>query len=311
MKIPSAHLAAVGGLAILALAGCAGAPHPAPVIDRPGPVIAQKPAVPERSVTKYGGGYYKDDGPGDNPPANLDAIPDAVPRLEPLHRFANRPYVALGQAYTPDTELRSYKESGTASWYGRRYHGQRTSSGESYDMYGMTAAHRTLPIPSYARVTNVASKRSVVVRINDRGPFHSDRVIDVSYTAAYKLGMLQGGSTQVEIEALDPRGQPAVAPKTAPLRQPEPLAAAPAMTTAAENGRIYVQLGAFGMQDNAEQFRGRLKLELAQLADKLQITPADGMFKVRTGPYASHAEASQAAAEIRKALNINAMVISR
>jgi len=311
MKIPSLHLVAVGGFSIAVLAGCAGAPHPAPVIDRQGPLSTQKPAAPERSVTKFGGGYYKDDGPGDNPPTNLDAIPDAVPRLEPLHRFANRPYVALGQAYTPDTELRSYKEVGTASWYGRRYHGQRTSSGESYDMYGMTAAHRTLPIPSYARVTNVASKRSVVVRINDRGPFHSDRVIDVSYTAAYKLGMLQGGSTQVEVEAIDPRGQSAVvSPATLP-RQPEPLAAAAALTPAAQNGGIYVQLGAFGVQENAEQFRGRLKLELAQLADKLQVASVDGMFKVRTGPYSSQAEASQAAAEIRKALNINAMVISR
>ncbi len=311
MKTPSVRMAVVGGLSILVLAGCAGAPHPAPVIDRQVPASAQKPAVPERGVAKYGGGYYKDDGPGDNPPANLDAIPDAVPRLEPLHRFANRPYVALGQAYSPDTELRSYKESGTASWYGRRYHGQRTSSGEAYDMYGMTAAHRTLPIPSYARVTNLANRRSVVVRINDRGPFHSDRVIDVSYTAAYKLGMLQGGSTQVEVESIDPRNEAAVAPQASLPKPQEAPATAPSVAPAAENGGIYVQLGAFGVQDNAEQFRGRLKLELAQLADKLQVAPVGGMFKVRTGPYASQAEANQAAAEIRKALNINAVVISR
>lgn len=297
-------------IAILALAGCSSVPRPAPVIDRQGPLIAQKPAVPERGVAKFGGGYYKDDGPGDNPPPNLDAIPDAVPRLEPLHRFANRPYVALGQSYMPDTELCSYKEIGTASWYGRRYHGQRTSSGEAYDMYGMTAAHRTLPIPSYARVTNLASKRSVVVRINDRGPFHNDRVIDVSYTAAHKLGMLQGGSSQVEVEAIDPRGVAASAPQVAQPQPVEAPVALPAVAPAAENGGIYVQLGAFGAQENAEQFRGRLKLELAQLADKLQVMPANGLFKVRAGPYSGQAEASQAAAEIRKALNINAMVIS-
>jgi rare lipoprotein A len=299
------------GLAVIlpVLAGCSSVPRPAPVIDRQAPVVAQKPAAPERGVAKFGGGYYKDDGPGDNPPPDLDAIPNAVPRLEPLHRFANRPYVALGQAYTPDTELRSYKETGTASWYGRRYHGQRTSSGEAYDMYGMTAAHRTLPIPSYARVTNVANKRSVVVRINDRGPFHSDRLIDVSYTAAYKLGMLQGGSTQVEVEAIDPRGQLAAPPPAQPRQEVVP--AVSAMTATAENGGIFVQLGAFGVQENAEQFRGKLKMELAQLADKLQVIPAGGLFKVRAGPYFGQAEASQAAAEIRKALNINAVVISR
>lgn len=312
MKTFSFFPSSAGVMALLALAGCAGVPAPAPVIDRQASATPKKPLAPERGVTKSGGGYYKDDGPGDNPPPNLDAIPDAAPRLEPLHRFANRPYVALGQAYTPDTELRSYKEIGTASWYGRRYHGQRTSSGESYDMYGMTAAHRTLPIPSYARVTNVTNKRSVVVRINDRGPFHSDRVIDVSYTAAHKLGMLQGGSTQVEVEALDPRGQAAAAqPAALPAQQRETLVPAMAPPLAAENGKIYVQLGAFGVQDNAEQFRGKLKLELAQLADKLQVAPVDGMFKVRTGPYSSQAEANQAAAEIRKALNINAVVISR
>lgn len=297
-------------LSVVVLAGCSTAPRPAPVIDRQGPVVAEKTAVPERGAAKFGGGYYKDDGPGDNPPPNLEAIPDAVPRQEPLHRFANRPYVALGQSYTPDTELRSYKEIGTASWYGRRYHGQRTSSGEAYDMYGMTAAHRTLPIPSYARVTNVASKRSVVVRINDRGPFHNDRVIDVSYTAAYKLGILQGGSAQVEVEAIDPRGAVTTAPLAERAKPAEaPLTATPVVAPAAENGGIYVQLGAFGAQENAEQFRGKLKLELAQLADKLQVMPVGGLFKVRAGPYSGQAEASQAAAEIRKALNINAMVI--
>ncbi len=299
---------AASALSLAMLAGCSSVPRPAPAIDRQEPPAAKKPAVPERGMTKFGGGY-KDDGPGDNPPPDLDAVPDAVPKPEPLHRFANRPYVALGKSYTPETELRAYKETGMASWYGRRYHGQRTSSGEPYDMYGMTAAHRTLPIPSYARVTNPANQRSVVVRINDRGPFHNDRVIDVSYTAAYKLGVLQNGSIPVEVEALDPRN-PAAAPRER-TKAAEAPAAPSAVAPAAENGGIYVQLGAFGVQENAEQFRSRLKLELAQLADKLQITPADGLFKVRAGPYSGSAEASQAAAEIRRALNINAMVISR
>jgi len=296
-------------LLLSVLAGCSSVPRPAPVAA---PVVAQ---TVERTAVKAGGGYYKDDGPGDNPPPNLEAVPDAVPKLEPLHRFANRPYVALGQAYTPDTELRPYRENGAASWYGRRYHGQRTSSGEAYDMYGMTAAHRTLPIPSYARVTNLANNKSVVVRINDRGPFHNERVIDLSYTAAHKLGILQSGSLQVRVEALDPRNQsilpvPLAKPDAAPL--PVALAGSvPAITTSPESSGIYLQLGAFSVQDNAEQFRGKLGMALAQLAEKLQVLPAGGLFKVRAGPYSGTAEAGLAAAEIRKALNINAVVISR
>ena len=154
--------------------------------------------------TSRPGGYYLDDGPPDRPPADVDRIADAVPRLEPLHKYANRPYQALGRDYVPMTSLQPFRQRGMASWYGKRYHGQKTSSGEVYDMYAMTAAHPTLPIPSYARVTNVANGRSVVVRINDRGPFRSARIIDVSYVAAHKLGFIQAGQAQVEVEAILP-----------------------------------------------------------------------------------------------------------
>src|SRR5512144_3101413 len=150
------------------------------------------------------GGYYQDDGPGASPPANLDAIPDAVPRLEPLHRFANRPYSVFGRDYVPATEWRPYRERGIASWYGRKFHAQKTSTSEPYDMYAMTAAHPTLPLPSYARVTNVANGKSVVVRVNDRGPFHPGRVIDLSYAAAHRLGIAQPGSGVVDVEAIVP-----------------------------------------------------------------------------------------------------------
>ena len=150
------------------------------------------------------GGYYKDDGPEAKPPANLDRIADATPRVEPLHKWANRPYQAMGKSYTPLTSLQPFKQRGLASWYGKRFHGQKTSSGEPYDMYKMTAAHPTLPIPSYVRVTRVSTGKSVVVRVNDRGPFHSNRIIDLSYVAAYKLGYIQAGSTEVTIEAIVP-----------------------------------------------------------------------------------------------------------
>jgi rare lipoprotein A len=171
------------------------------------------------------GGYYKDDGPPDRVPRNLAQLPDARPRWEPLHRYANRPYEVLGKIYTPFTELRPYKQLGVASWYGKRFHGKRTSSGERYDMYAMTAAHPLLVIPSYARVTNLDNGKSVVVRINDRGPFHDGRLIDLSYAAAYKLDYVGRGSARVEVEAIIPKGL-SLAPQVGPVlhaagQQPE------------------------------------------------------------------------------------------
>jgi rare lipoprotein A len=166
-----------------------------------------RPAVTRRG----GGGYYKDDGPDDVVPENLDAIPDAEPREEPLHRFANRPYHVMGQSFVPVTEVRAFRQRGHASWYGRRFHGKPTSSGEPYDMYAMTAAHPTLPIPSYVRVTHLTNGRSVVVRVNDRGPFLRGRVIDLSYAAAHKLGYINAGSAQVEVEQILPSEAPLMA----------------------------------------------------------------------------------------------------
>ena len=150
------------------------------------------------------GGYYKDDGPQANPPKGLDHVADAKPRAEPLNRAANRPYEVFGKKYVPLAKVQSYHQRGLASWYGKRFHGQKTSSGETYDMYAMTAAHPVLPIPSYARVTSARTGKQVIVRINDRGPFHSGRVIDLSYAAAYRLGLIGAGSGEVEIDAIVP-----------------------------------------------------------------------------------------------------------
>jgi peptidoglycan lytic transglycosylase len=150
-----------------------------------------------------------DDGPGGPLPSDPDRIADARPRSEPLNPGANNPYSILGRRYVPYQSLTPYRQRGIASWYGRKFHGKLTSSGERYDMYAMTAAHTILPIPSYARVTNLSNGRSVVVRVNDRGPFHSDRVIDLSYAAAYKLGYVNAGSTHVEVEAILPRSSAA------------------------------------------------------------------------------------------------------
>jgi len=153
---------------------------------------------------RRGGGYYLDDGPDANPPANLDAVPDAVPKIEPFAPSNSKPYVVFGKTYTPDVSGGPYKKQGRASWYGKKFHGNSTANGERYNMYGMTAAHPTLPLPSYARVTRVSNGKSVVVRVNDRGPFLNDRVIDLSYVAAYKLGMLGPGSAEVVVERITP-----------------------------------------------------------------------------------------------------------
>lgn len=183
------------------------------------------------SGSRKGGGYYKDDGPGDNPPANLDRVPDAVPKIEPLARGPNRPYTALGKNFTPDLSGQPYRVQGRASWYGRKFHGKPTSNGERYDMYGMTAAHPTLPIPSYVRVTRVSTGKSVVLRVNDRGPFLGGRVIDLSYVAAYKLGVLAPGSADVVVERIMPdeiRNWRIAAPTSAPAPT-QPVAQTPAL----------------------------------------------------------------------------------
>ncbi len=171
---------------------------------------ARAPAAPPAGAarqespgqTSRRGAYYMDDGPGIEPAPDHRAIPNAQPRREPLLTRANRPYVVFGRAYQPMTALVPYRQRGHASWYGRKFHGQKTASGEVYNMYSMTAAHPTLPIPSYVKVTNTRSGEQVVVRVNDRGPFLNDRLIDLSYTAAAKLGYVQAGSTEVEVELI-------------------------------------------------------------------------------------------------------------
>lgn len=149
-----------------------------------------------------GGGYYMDDGPGDNIPAHIANLPDAVPRIEPHNNANFRPYTVLGQRFVPVSASTQLRQRGVASWYGRKFHGQKTANGETYDMYAMTAAHPTLPLPSYARVTHERSGRSIIVRVNDRGPFLRGRVIDLSYAAAAKLGIIGRGSDTVVVEAI-------------------------------------------------------------------------------------------------------------
>jgi rare lipoprotein A len=259
--------------------------------------------------------YYKDDGPADRLPADLDSVPDAVPKVEPLHKFANRPYSVLGREYIPATTLKAYRERGVASWYGRKFHGQPTSIGETYDMFAMTAAHPTLPLPSYARVTNVATGKSVVVRVNDRGPFLNDRIIDLSYAAAHRIGIAQRGSGEVEVEAILP-GAPSVLATAAPL---PPVASAPVVSAPAEvtpvptpvaslaapsgvssNGYA-VQLGAFASYANAQNFLAHAQNQLASASVEAKVRQAGGLYRVYVGPYADRDEARRVGERITQA----------
>jgi len=280
------------------------------------------PKSPDSSG-RGGGGYYLDDGPGGNPPRNLESIPDAVPRSEPLNRAASRPYSVFGRDYVPMTSLAPYQARGIASWYGRRYHGRQTSIGEVYDMYAMSAAHPTLPLPSYARVTNLANGQSVVVRVNDRGPFLSNRLIDLSYAAAYRLGYIGTGSAMVQVELLIP-GQPLTA-SAPPQAAPDKARSAPApsltsgppdtspntnpLTTEVEASGVYLQLGAFASRENADIFRDRVAGQLTWLAGALRIESADGLHRVRAGPYRDRIEALAVSGHIRDALEVTPIVV--
>lgn len=304
--------AVIAAAVTVLLAGCGG------IFTRPGAPAESESAAgpaadkPAGSAPAPGrGAYYKDDGPGANPPPDLSAIPDAVPRVEPLHRFANRPYQVMGRDYVPMASVlvdgTPFRQTGIGSWYGRRYHGAQTSSGEPYDMYAMTAAHPTLPIPSYARVTNATNGRSVVVRINDRGPFLHDRIIDLSYTAAAKLGYVQSGSARVVVESVVPGASPAVAAADRPV--PPAVTPPPADATAASG--TYLQLGAFSARDSAESFRARVYRQLGWLTDTIHVVPAGAVFRLHLGPYRSPEDARPVADRIQAELSLRPVTVQR
>lgn len=346
------YLKAAGLAAMLALAACGTVPQqgaPSATVPKPGGVAKAparaEPGVPVLPPAGSGrGGYYQDDGPGDNPPPNLAEVPDAEVRNDPLLPRANRPYVVFGKTYTPLADDQPYVQRGIGSWYGKKFHGQRTSSGELYDMYKMTAAHPTLPIPSYARLTNLATGAQVIVRINDRGPFHSNRAIDVSYTAALKLGLLGKGSHELQIERILPAeidrmlaaraaGQPASAPL---VLAPKPVTTASTGATAAagspefaalvqgagqggsssasangtDKGGFYLQLGAFARAENAEAVRTRLARLIGNLGS-LEVVQGGTVHRLFSGPFATRQAALQAAQALPVALALKPIVIQR
>lgn len=218
-------------------------------------------------------------------PPDVEQVPDAVPKYEPRSKRGNPPfYTVLGKRYKVLDSAQDYLERGVASWYGPTFHGESTSMGEQYDMYAMTAAHKTLPLPAYARVTNLSNGKSVVVRINDRGPFSKNRIIDLSYTAAAKLGMLREGTALVEVRTL-------VASTDDRLRRSDET---PPQT-------LYVQAGAFSDEANAKRLVERLKM--GGISNAFVYRPQNAgpqVFRVRAGPVASTVEFDRLAARLAK-----------
>jgi len=341
-------------LAPLALAACGSAPplNPSPsATSSTTPVTRSANGKPLPALPAAGsgrGGYYKDDGPGDQPPEGLLDTPDAEPRVEPYSKSALRPYTVFGKTYTPISDNRPFKQRGIGSWYGKKFHGQKTSSGELYDMYKMSAAHPTLPIPSYARVTNLKTGAQVIVRINDRGPFHSTRIIDLSYTAALKLGYLSSGSSELEVERLLPdeitrmaenkrngipdavaaasATEPVTTGSVAPPGQVVPVAmtaalpaaassVAPASASASASAALasgfYLQFGAYAQEANALAARDKLMQSLSGAVDKMDAIVVNGLYRLYAGPYATRPAAMDAAQIVRQRSNVTPFLVER
>ncbi|SMF20706.1 rare lipoprotein A [Alteromonadaceae bacterium Bs31] len=229
-----------------------------------------------------------DTGPGQS--MSVDHIPEPVPRHEPRTIAGNKsPYKVLGKTYHVMNSPEGYREKGIASWYGKKFHGYKTSNGEIYDMYGMTAAHKTLPIPSYVRVTNEENGRSIIVRVNDRGPFHGGRIIDLSYTAAKKLGYQSKGTARVSVEYIDPSGYQGQPGKTQAEqlvgKKGEPLAPTPARSGGyAIPDNTFLQVGAFSKKQSAEALQSRLLALTPYPINITEPSAKSSLYRVRIGP---------------------------
>lgn len=315
------------GLAVLLVATMAGCATRAPSSSRPG-----------------------SDGPEARPPPNLMQVPNAEPKLEPIREGGpNKPYEVLGGRYEPLPAQAEYSEHGLASWYGRKFHGRKTASGEVYNMYAMTAAHKTLPIPSYARVTNPANGRSIVVRVNDRGPFVRGRIIDLSYTAALQLDTLRG-VVPVRVERITPEqiargvwrgtapaatsgddGPPEPAPITAsalpavpaapaapsapppapPGASTDPAASEPTRAATAAGRGFWVQLGAYRERGGAMQLQQQAGERVEGLALLLAVFSDHALHRVQAGPFATRDDAQRVAERVREQLLLTPLVLER
>ncbi|MGB2154428.1 MAG: septal ring lytic transglycosylase RlpA family protein [Porticoccaceae bacterium] len=251
------------------------------------------------------------DGPG--APINTESIKDATPRVEPITKIGNKsPYTVFGKTYFVLPSSKDYREEGVASWYGKKFHGRKTSNGEVYDMYAMTAAHKTLPIPSYVRVTHAGNQRSIIVRINDRGPFHGPRIIDLSYVAALKLGFADNGTAEVLVEAIDPSGS---------LDRPEPEAVPPAVaktqvvpesnpdtgpTIPPLNQGRYLQVGAFDQLEQAQALQKKIR---GHTSHPILVQQRDLLYKVWIGPISDQLELRLIKQVLKQSVNISGFMV--
>jgi rare lipoprotein A len=246
---------------------------------------------------------------------NTTLIPNATPKSEPITNAGNKsPYEVFGKTYWVLPSSNGYKETGIASWYGTKFHGRLTSNGEIYNMYGMTAAHKTLPIPCYARVTNVENGSSVVVRINDRGPFHGARLIDLSYVAAMKLGYADKGTANVLIEVIDTEVHPQTlanpplivqAARKAPITlSPVTIPNRPAATAVAGN---YLQVGAFSDMALVHEMQDKIR---GLTSKPIVVRNQNNLFKLWIGPIADHMELVTIKAMLKKTINLSAFSVS-
>jgi rare lipoprotein A len=265
--------------------------------------------------TTGGGRYYQDDGPprfrkGPDP----DSVPDAIVKAEPLSRSGNAPYTALGQSFTPMRDARGFRQVGYASWYGRKYHGNRTSSGETYDMYAMTAAHPVLPLPSYVRVRNLDNGKSIVVKVNDRGPFLRDRVIDLSYMAARKLDVVRTGTARVEVTTLfvdDAPPRPGGDRLAVEEQRVQPPTRASSPASSPVQNRFVLQAGSFASRDNAERLASKLRAvgHANVNITRVQVAGRD-YHRVQIGPFVNRESAAELAVSIEKQLGSPVSVLS-
>ena len=240
--------------------------------------------------SKSKGAYYLDDGPEEVIPENLSSIPNAIPKKEPLNKFSNRPYKVFGKTYYPMTSLKPYTATGYATWYGKKYHGNKTSIGEVYDMYKMTAAHKTLPLPCYVKVTNLKNDKTVIVRVNDRGPFVKDRIIDLSYAAANRLEIIEKGSELVKVELIDLDKK---------------------VKVSKINKQIYIQAGLFSDEKNANNLINKIKKLGTVTNENIKKIKNEDQFQVLIGPFKNLPYAKIKKDELSDNFFINGFIVKR
>lgn len=251
--------------------------------------------------------YKTKPSPKQKPTTRVDRSEKIIPRAEPKSKYGNpSSYVVFGRRYFVLPSAQGYVEQGIASWYGTKFHGRRTSSGETYDMYAMSAAHKTLPLPTYARVTNKRNGRSIIVRINDRGPFHKNRIIDLSYAAATKLRIVTRGTGLVEVRAIDPgayRGgvKAGAKPKGKIVDVAEPKLAEETPAAVEKEVEIFVQVGAFRVRENAQKLSAQLTaLNVGKVGVHVETHEGSPIYKVRIGPLDTVAQADKTVEKLSK-----------